>query len=60
MRSSGISSRYSPWKATSKPPPVTITQRQAPPTRRSMSATVTRPRLADHQRRTSSGMVQVR
>src|SRR6476620_8730050 len=51
-------SRYSPWNATSMPLSVTLTYRQAPPTRRSISATVTWPRLACHQRLTKSGVVQ--
>src|SRR6266568_6386938 len=57
MRSFGTISRYSPWKPTSKPSSVTITYRQAPPTRRSISAIVTSPRFACHQRLTSSGVV---
>src|ERR1700704_5682458 len=36
---------------------VTLTYRHAPPTRRSISAIVTRPRFACHQRLTSSGVV---
>src|ERR1700745_3342462 len=39
---------------------VTITWRQRPPTRRSISTTVTSPRLACHQRATSSGVVHAR
>src|SRR5215210_2894406 len=50
-------SRYSPWKATSNPSSVTITYRHAPPTRRSISATVISPRFPLHQRLTSSGVV---
>src|SRR5206468_8110932 len=48
---------YSPWKATSKPPLATITYRHVPPTRRSISASVTSPRSPLHQRLTSSGVV---
>src|SRR6266540_646989 len=57
MRSLGTISRYSPWNPTSKPPSATITYRHLPPTRRSISASVTSPRLACHQRLTSSGAV---
>src|SRR5918997_5169836 len=57
MRSFGAISRYSPWKATSNPPSVTITYRHAPPTRRSISAIVISPRFPLHQRLTSSGVV---
>src|SRR5262249_57596953 len=59
-RSPGPISRYSPWNPTSVPSPVTITCRQRPPTRRSISTTVTSPRFACHQRATSSGVVQAR
>src|ERR671916_2632953 len=57
MRSLGTISRYSPWKATSNPPSVTIAHRHRPPTRRSISATVTSPRSPAHQRLTNSGSV---
>src|SRR5262249_20909881 len=40
------------------PPSATMTYRQAPPGRRSISQTVISPRFACHQRRTSSGLVQ--
>src|SRR6476659_9241959 len=56
-RSFGTTSRYSPWKPTSVPSPVTITYLHAPPGRRSISATVISPRFACHQRLTSSGVV---
>ena len=59
-RSSGTTSRYWPWKATSPPPSAAITYRHLPPTRRSISATVTWPRFPLHQRLTSSGVVQAR
>src|SRR5215217_6417011 len=58
IRSFGTISRYSPWKAASNPSSFTITYRQVPPTRRSISATVTSPRFPLHQRLTSSGVVQ--
>src|ERR671911_373375 len=57
IRSFGTISRYSPWKPTSTPSQITITYRHTPPTRRSISATVTSPRFAFHQRVTSSGVV---
>src|SRR5918998_4463066 len=57
IRSFGTISRYSPWKATSNPPSVTITYRHAPPTRRSIAAIVISPRFPLHQRLTSSGVV---
>src|SRR5881397_1639714 len=57
MRSLGTTSRYSPWKPTSNPSSVTMTERHLPPTRRSISTTVTSPRFACHQRLTSSGVV---
>src|SRR5918994_6231527 len=57
IRSFGTISRYSPWKPTSTPSQITITYRHRPPTRRSISATVTSPRFAFHQRLTSSGVV---
>src|ERR687894_2043196 len=57
MRSFGTISRYSPWKATSNPSSVTITHRQTPPTRRSISTIVVSPRFPLHQRLTSSGVV---
>src|SRR5215218_8116453 len=57
MRSVGRISRYSPWKPTSTPPSATIAYRHLPPTRRSISAVVISPRLACHQRLTSSGVV---
>src|SRR5215203_1695137 len=57
IRLFGTISRYSPWKATSKPSSVTITYRHAPPTRRSISAIVISPRFPLHQRLTSSGVV---
>src|SRR5215217_2415059 len=57
IRSFGTISRYSPWKATSDPPSVTITYRHAPPTRRSISAIVISPRFPLHQRLMSSGVV---
>src|SRR5215217_901167 len=57
IRSFGTISRYSPWKAASNPSSVTITHRHAPPTCRSISATVTSPRFPLHQRLTSSGVV---
>ncbi|HSM61600.1 MAG TPA: hypothetical protein VK849_12415 [Longimicrobiales bacterium] len=57
MRSSGTSSRYWPWNATSKPASVIITQRHLPPTRRSTTAVVTSPLLADQQRSISPGVV---
>src|SRR5215217_6496580 len=57
IRSFGTISRYSPWKATSNPPSVTITYRHMPPTRRSISATFISPRWPLHQRLTSSGVV---
>jgi hypothetical protein len=60
IRSFSTMSRYSPWKATSNPPSVTMTQRHVPPTLRSTSATVTSPRFADHQRLMSSGVVHAR
>src|SRR2546426_7520829 len=50
-------SRYSPWKPNSEPSAVTLTYRQIPPTRRSISALFTSPRFACHQRLTSSGVV---
>jgi hypothetical protein len=56
-RSSGTISRYSPWKATSKPSLAVITYRQAPPTRRSTSTLVTVPRSPLHHREISSGSV---
>src|SRR5262249_37198142 len=56
-RSVGRTSRYSPWNATSKPSGVTLTYRQVPPTRRSISQIVISPRFACHQRFTSSGVV---
>ena len=57
IRSFGTISRYSPWKPTSKPPFAVITYRHVPPTRRSISASVTSPRCPLHQRLTSSGVV---
>src|ERR671917_1065144 len=57
IRSFGTISRYSPWKATSNPPSVTIAHRHRPPTRGSISATVTSPRSPAHQRLTNSGSV---
>src|ERR687893_1304202 len=57
MRSFGTISRYSPWKATSNPPSVTITHLHKPPTRRSISAIVVSPRFPLHQRLTRSGVV---
>ena len=57
IRSFGTSSRYSPWKPTSSPSSVIMTERHLPPTRRSISAIVTSPRFAFHQRFTSSGVV---
>src|ERR1700680_190346 len=56
-RSFGMTSRYSPWKATSNPPFAIITYRHLPPTRRSTSAIVTSPRSPAHQRLISSGVV---
>src|SRR6266540_2283511 len=50
-------SRYSPWKPTSNPSSAIMTYRHVPPTRRSISTMVTSPRLACHQRLTSSGVV---
>src|SRR4051794_27214424 len=60
MRSRGTISRYSPWKATSKPSEATITYRHAPPSRRSMSQDCIVPRRPGHQRETSSGSVNAR
>src|SRR5215217_7723523 len=53
-----MTSRYSPWKATSVPLLATIAYRQRPPTRRSISASVISPCFPLHQRLTSSGVVQ--
>src|SRR5919198_305894 len=57
IRSFGTISRYSPWKPTSVPSSVTITERHLPPTRRSISAIVASPRFACHHCLTSSGVV---
>src|SRR5215217_8144543 len=57
MRSFGTISRYSPRKAASDPSLVISTQRQVPPTRRSIWTLVTSPRSPPHQRPTSSGSV---
>jgi hypothetical protein len=57
IRSFGTISRYSPWNATSAPSLAVIAERQRPPTRRSISATVSSPWFPAHHRFTSSGVV---